>query len=302
MYDPSMLACAFANRLLHMRISEKPSSPNAVQALSVRRKRNKDRKCKFKNVLIAIFILTLTGMENTALATNEPSATPYRPTVSTPANLSEPGWLELETGGQRTRSGDSVRRDSISYTLKYAFARDWGIRVGGDAWVRQLGTDGSKLSGFGDTAVIAKRRFSLNENATFGLEGGVNLPTAKDGLGRGKTDYLVTGIYSADWHYYHTDLNLSATRLGQITDGESRVQAAWAASLSRALGDRWSVAGEFSGTYRRSVPSSAQFLVAASYNYSKRIVFDAGTAFGLNRVSPDWSVFAGMTMLIGKIQ
>jgi hypothetical protein len=255
-----------------------------------------------KKYSIVAFGIALDCAATMALGADDPSATPYRPTVSTPANLSEPGWLELELGGQRTSGGDLARRDNIPYTLKYAFTPDWGLRVGGDAWVREVGADGSKLSGIGDTAVIVKRRFALNDNAAFGVEGGVNLPTAKDGLGSGKADYLVTGIYSANLGDYHTDLNLSGTRLGQIASDESRWQTAWAASLSRALGERWGVAGEFSGTYRKSVPSTAQFLAAASYNYSKRVVFDAGAAFGLARASADWSLFAGVTLLIGKIQ
>lgn len=251
--------------------------------------------------LIAPLAFTIFGAVTAQAASDDPAATPYRPTVSTPANLSEPGWLELETGGQHLKGGDSAKRDSIPMTLKYAFNPDLGIRVGGDALVWQKNTDGSTLTGIGDTAVILKRRFALDENTAFGLEGGVNLPTAKDGLGSGKTDYLVTGIYSANLGIYHTDLNLSATRLGQVGDGESRLQTAWATALSRPIDDRWGIAGELSGTLRKGSPSTAQFLVAASYNYSKRIVLDAGTAFGLNHASPDWTVFAGMTMLIGKI-
>ena len=167
--------------------------------------------------------------------------------------------------------------------------------------MRQKNADGSTLSGLGDAAVIMKRRFALDENTAFGTEGGVNLPAAKDGLGNGKTDYVITGIYSASLGVFHADLNLSATRVGQVGDGESRMQTAWAASISRPFGERWGVAGELSGTLQKGAPSTAQFLLAESYNYSKPFVFDTGTAIGLNHASPDWSVFAGMTMLIGKI-
>ena len=95
----------------------------------------------------------------------------------------------------------------------------------------QKNADGSTLSGLGDAAVIIKRRFALDENTAFGLEAGVNLPAAKDGLGSGKTDYVITGIYSANLGVFHAELNLSATRLRQVGDGESRMQTAWAASL-----------------------------------------------------------------------
>ena len=167
--------------------------------------------------------------------------------------------------------------------------------------MRQKNADGSTLSGLGDAAAIIKRRFALDENTAFGEEGGVNLPAAKDGLGSGKTDYLIAGIYGANLGAFQADLNLSATRLGQVGEGESRMQTAWAASISRAFGERWGVAGKLSRTLRKGAPSTAQFLLAESYNYSKRFVFDTGAAIGLNHASPDWSVFAGMTMLIGKI-
>lgn len=232
----------------------------------------------------------------------EPSATPYRPTVSTPANLSEPKWLEVELGGLHTSGGDSKRRDSIPYTVKYAFTPDWGVRVGGDAWLQQVASDGSRLSGFGDTAIILKRRFPLSDNHAFGLEGGANLPTAKDGLGAGKTDYVVNAIYSANLNAYHADLNLAASRIGQLDAGTGRWQRTWAAALSRPLDERFSLAAEVSGTNQRGIASTAQFLVAASYNYSNRVVFDAGAASGLTRATPDWSLFAGVTILLAKVQ
>jgi hypothetical protein len=37
---------------------------------------------------------------------NTPSVTPYRPSVSTPAALSAPGWLELEVGGYCRQLGE----------------------------------------------------------------------------------------------------------------------------------------------------------------------------------------------------
>lgn len=115
-------------------------------------------------------------------AAEEPSATPYRPTVSNPADLPLPGWLEFEAGGLRTRGGELARRDSFPY-----------------------------------------------------------------------------------------------------------------------LFDRWTFGAEVSGTTRHGVSDTAQFLVAASYGYSKRVVFDAGAAFGLNRASPDWALFAGVTVLLGRL-
>lgn len=93
--------------------------------------------------------------------------------------------------------------------------------------MRETNADGSTLSGLGDAAVIRKRRFALDENTAFQLEDAVSFPAAKGGLSSGKTDYLlIAGIYSANLGAFHADLNLSATRLGQVGDGKSSLQTA----------------------------------------------------------------------------
>ena len=237
---------------------------------------------------------------------DSPRVLPYRPTVSTPAELSAPGWLEGEFGALRTRSRDesaaALRRDSLPYTLKLAFSPDWGVRIGGELGVRQVGADGARDTGFGDIAVVLKRRLAIDDDSAFGVEIGANAPSARRGLGTGsgKPDYSVTGIYSKDAGAWHSDLNLIVTRLGAVDSGQSRGQTSAAASLSRALDERWTLAGEFSGTRQHGVPGTAQFLGALSYGYSKRVVIDFGGARGLNHASPKWAAFAGATVLIGK--
>src|SRR5664279_616877 len=86
-----------------------------------------------------------------ARAEEEPSAVPYRPSVSTPAALSAPGWLEVEAGVLHEHVAAGERRDSVPVTLKLAFTADWGIRVSADSWAQSSETGGSRTSGFGDT-------------------------------------------------------------------------------------------------------------------------------------------------------
>jgi len=229
----------------------------------------------------------------------DPAVVPYRPSVSTPAQLSAPGWLELEAGGLRATGPDSgSSRTTLPYTLKLAFTPDWGIRIGGDAWVRQAEPGGSQTS-VGDTSVVLKRRFAVSDATAWGLELGEAFPTAKDSVGIGHAQTTLNGIFSSDFAAgWHTDLNVNETR---GSGAGAAWQAGWAAAVSRSLSDAWGAVGEFSGAHQAGTPGQAQFLAAASWNESNAAVFDFGAAHGLNNASPRWQVFAGVTVRLGKL-
>jgi len=231
-----------------------------------------------------------------------PQATPYRPSVATPAQLSAPGWLEVEAGGLRARLADGSKRDSVPMTVKVAFTPDWGVRVSTDAWARLTDVDGSRTSGGGDAAVVVKRRFAFDDASAFGLEATLSSPTAKAGLGSGGTDGSLTGIYSADLPAaLHADLNLEATRLQRVDPGSGRMQWLWAASLSKTLDDRWGLTIEPSGTRRHGAEGTTQLLGAVSFNASRTVVLDTGIAQSLRHGSRERSAFAGVTWLAARL-
>ena len=230
-----------------------------------------------------------------------PAAVPYRPSVSTPATLSTPGWLEVEGGVLHERDG-AARRDSLPVTLKLAFTPDWGVRVGADAWARTRDDAGHRAHGLGDTTVVLKRRFAIDDRHAFGLEAGATLPTSRHGTGNGssKADFGVNAIYSGDFADWHADLNLVATRLGAPGAGRGRLEQLYAAALSTPLDERWGVVGEISGSRQRGAGGASQLLAAASYSVSKRLVLDAGATRSLHSGAPAWSGFAGFTWLAGR--
>ncbi|MHB0974797.1 MAG: hypothetical protein ACYC0P_11195 [Thiobacillus sp.] len=254
-------------------------------------------------VLTGLLLVGLVAMAAPAAnAEQEPAATPYRPTVSNPADLSEPGWLEVEFGGQHIMGGSGKRLDSFPVLAKLAFTEDWGILLGGDLGVRYTDVDGVLYKGAGDTTLTLKQRIpTAAEGAAWGVEAGCKFPTAKTTIGSGKADYILNGIYSRDFSDNHLDLSLGVTRAGAVSDDGSRYLYNWAASLSRNLGQKWGVFGELSGLYPRGMPALSQVLAGANYNFSKRVVFDAGGTVGLTNASQDWSVFAGVTVLMGQL-
>jgi len=253
--------------------------------------------------LIRISILaTFASWAGMAFGDEGPSVTPYRPSVSTPAALSAPGWMEVEAGVLHARADDPTTRDSLPYTLKLAFTPDWGLRVGGDAFVRQVNLDGSSARGLGDTAIVLKRRFALDESRAFGLELGAKAPSAHAGLGSGHPDYGINGIYSADFaSTWHTDINLNATHLGGSDPLASPWQGGWAAALSRSLAEPWGVTGELSGTSQRGASRTRQWLLAGTYAASRSLALDFGSSKGLNAASGSWSFFAGATFLAFRV-
>jgi hypothetical protein len=248
--------------------------------------------------LFAFLPLALLGLA--AHAADDTGVTPYRPSVSTPAQLPVPGQLELELGGLATQSG-AGRRNSLPYEFKLAFSSEWGVLLGGDAFVSMHDAGGARQRGIGDTMLVLKRAFVIDDATAFGLELGAKLPTARDTIGSGKTDWTLNTIYSKDLGKMHMDANLNETHLGAHEYGTSDMQTGASVSFSTQIDAHWSATWEVSGTRSRGAASTAQWLAALSYAPSRTIAVDFGVARGLNNASPDWSLFTGVVVPLGRL-
>lgn len=232
----------------------------------------------------------------TVALASEPAATPYRPSVSSPAALSSPGFWELEAGWQRTTG--EAGRTGFPLLLKYAFSEDFGVLLGTEAVASQEMPGRHRRRGLGDSSLTLKWRFPMADDRAFGLEASAKLPTAADGLGSGRPDYTLNGIYSVDFAAYHGDINLTYTRLGVAEDGGAREQLGWAAGLSRDIAENWGATVELSGQVRHGARGTAQALFAVSRSVSPTLVLDAGCARQIAGEGSDWSVFLGGTWLM----
>jgi hypothetical protein len=244
-------------------------------------------------------LLLLLALAVPAHAGDELAVTPYRPSVSTPAQLPVPGQLEFELGGQASMDTDG-RRNSLPYTFKFAFNREWGVLIEGEAFV-SAPTDTGRVHGVGDTSLVAKRAFVVDDATAFGLELAAKLPTAPGETGSGKTDWTINGIYSQDLGKLHLDLNLNQTRLGAPDPGASRMQTGLSSAFSHPVGESWTATWEWSGTRNRGGASTGQLLGALSYAPNPDLVVDVGLAHGLNAASPKWSIFSGMVVPLAHL-
>jgi len=233
---------------------------------------------------------------------SEPTVTPYRPTVSNPADLPQPGWLEGEFGAARAFGADGSRNDAVPWLVKYAFDADHGVLIGGNAYLRDAPDGAPASGGIGDLALEWKQRFPIVENAAFGIEAGAIVPTAAHDLGVGRPAWLGNGIFSIDLGGTHLDLNAGATRYATRTRGVSRWQGSWAAAGSWPLTSDFGAALELSGTQQHGAHTQSQLLGAINYNSSAHLVLDAGLARGLTHAAHDTTVFAGATLLLGKLK
>jgi len=232
----------------------------------------------------------------------EVSVTPYRPTVTTSAALSAPGWLELETGVIAQNNKDGSKQQAVLYLTKLTFTPDFGVLIGGDAYASQTDANANRVSGVGDTLVLLKHRFVMDDDAALGCEYGFKAATAATGLGSGKSDLVLNGIYSRNIRGHSLDVNMNVSKLGDALATESAYQYGWSGTVFRPIDDKWGVMVELSGTTRKGFTPENQWLVASSYALSNKVVLDAGLSAGINSASHRVALFGGVSMLLDKIR
>lgn len=222
---------------------------------------------------------------------------------SSPAQLPVVGLLEMEVGGLRVRA-DGARRDSLPVQLRLAFSPEWGLLLGGEVHVVNYddARDGApSASGAGDTTVVLKRTWAIDDATGLGLELGVKLATAKDSIGSGKTDTALNAIYSKDLGAVHMDVNLNFTRFGVVDVDTGRIQTGLSASFSTPLNAQWSVTAELSGTRRSGADRTRQLLGALSYSPSKQLTFDIGMARAAKPSPGATSLFANVVFPVAVL-
>lgn len=246
--------------------------------------------------LLLLSMLAL-GCINTMVMAEPLTVTPYRPTVSNPAELSALRHLEVEFGVQSIQTGTANQRNSLPFTLKYPFAEQWGILVNGESWINAR-TPEETHEGFGNTALLIKHYHSLDETLAVGFEAGTVLPSAPTVLGQGRTDYLANFIVSKDISDLRIDINAGVTRKGYKEEEQDRYKFNWAIAPSIKLSPEWYLAGEFSGILSAQAKPSSQFLTAFSYLATPLLMLDFGGAIGMTSAADDYSIFAGFALLI----
>jgi hypothetical protein len=185
----------------------------------------------------------------------------------------------------------------VPYLIKYPFHENWGLLIAGDAWVESRDVSNTS-SGYGNTAVFLKHYYPINETLAVGFEAGVSLPTARQPLGSGHTDYVGNLIVSKDIEDLRVDVNFGVIRQGYKEASYSRFAYSWQMAASHPITERWGIAAEFSGVFYPQQRATSQFLLTLNYAVTPQLVVDFGSAVGMSKGSDDYIAFVGFVWLI----
>jgi hypothetical protein len=254
-------------------------------------------------ILAAIFGLEL-GSAASAAADQPICAD--RPGKATSACAVPTGHWQVETGfADWSLQKDGGEGDTAlvlgETTVKYGVTGSSDIEVDVTPWQRATSSHQS-ASGIGDVNLVYKQRLTSADAAVQLLAMPfIKVPTAKRALGNGKWEggLLVPIGYAIP----NSPLSIGLTpEIDWAADSDGRghhAAMAQVASLGWAASDRLNLSAEIwaawdwdpSGTTRQTSADAA-----AAYLLSNDVQLDAGANFGLNWVTPDVELYAGVSV------
>ncbi|HEX8145740.1 MAG TPA: transporter [Pyrinomonadaceae bacterium] len=248
-------------------------------------------------------LLPAASQQQQQSAEEEKEVKPSRPGVANPAEIPEPGVLQLEFGYDSNFRAREVRDEqTLPVTLRYSAAKRLLLQLDFDAVISE--TDGRtrvRSTGFGDVRVgfqfVAAEEGEGHPALAFAYF--AKLPTAdeSEGLGTGRFDHKLVGLLSKKVGETDVDFNAAYLLAGE-EGGPGREHGGQAAvSVSRDFKNHFGFEAELSGQSLDDVqPRGLYALGALHYTKGRRVVFDAGARFGLNPEAPRFGLFAGMTV------
>jgi hypothetical protein len=254
-------------------------------------------------ILAAIFGL---GLGNAASAAADQPICADRPGKATSACTVPVGHWQVETGfADWSLQKDGGERDTSlvlgETTVKYGLSGSSDIEVDVTPWQRATSPHHS-ASGFGDVNLVYKQRLTSADAAVQVLAMPfVKVPTAKRSLGNGKWEggLLVPIGYAIPNSPFSIGLTPEIDWAGDADGHGHHAAMAQVASLGFAASDRLNLSAEIWGAWDwdpGGTTRQASADAAAAWLLSNDVQLDAGANFGLNRVTPDLELYAGVSV------
>lgn len=229
------------------------------------------------------------------------AAQPERPTVATHAGTVFPGWVETETGVQRSEAGAlSVQTPVVT---KFGVVSHVQLSLYLD-WQAQNGR--AHQEGLADAAIGVKWRLLDDEPIVgdFAVLPILKLPTGVGGTSTSTTDMTVILISSHEFGPLSLDVNFGYTHRSGSGVTVPRTATLWTVSTGLSLVGPLGWTGEISGLPgtgdRSGQPPIVACLTGLTLTARKWLVFDAGVSPTLHGPQTSY-VFAGVTWNIGHL-
>lgn len=222
----------------------------------------------------------------------EVDANPQRPSFTTNATTTRPGYLELEAG----LAWDEDRFDT-PLLFKVGLDPRTEVFVGISPYV-EVDTPGGDEASFGDTLVGGKHRFFEGPHFDSAFLAALKLPTADDDVGTGDPDLELDLILSSlELERGALDFNAGLT-LADFDDPIWATGVAWSAPI----GERTSFYGELFASFDHEADQDVVVTDwGVSWRANRSFVLDAALAFGLSDDAPDVQLLVGFTKVLGRV-
>ena len=232
-----------------------------------------------------------------------PAVNPGRPTVTDPAALTAPGWLETEFGIQQDLNRDRIfgtplllKLTDRNHRLQYRLASDGYLRLG------------DRTDGIGDTYAGLHYLLTPMTKSGFDIAARFTLkfPTARRPLGgTQKFDPGALLVASRDFTKWglHGDFNLGLSSLSRTAlRGTDTLMLLTASFTVPIRGGRWAYTNELVYTSpilgQRSSVTTMHGFTYAVHRYE---VYDVALQWGLHGDGASFQILFGRTFFVAKL-
>jgi outer membrane putative beta-barrel porin/alpha-amylase len=231
---------------------------------------------------------------------------PDRPDVTNGTNIVEEGLLQIEVGVQHVRMG-TQHSAGTPVTFRVGLFEWLEARAGTDGFLHQS-DNGSSVSGAGNVQLGAKLRLFADPGGApvLSILPTINLPvaSASKGLGSGDLDTTLVVLTGTDvGRTSHLDVNYGVGAIGAGLGHPHFFQQLVSASFSHSLTEQLSPYIEGFWFSRQDPDGGPVVSIDAGFiqAFDARFAIDGGIAVGLTNAAPDFSVFTGLSIIIGDV-
>jgi len=220
-----------------------------------------------------------------------------------------PGALQIEGGVDYSRSrvsgGPDERQFVLGALLRAGLTDRLEVRLDGAPLVRLRSAEND--TGFGDPTLGVKYRFlDAREGSwwpSLGLLPFVKLPIAREPIGSERVDFGLTALASVDlpWQL-DLDANAGLIAIGQSNRDAFLLQEVVSASLSRQIGERWSIFVEvfYASPAERGAHDIVGLDTGIQFFLTPRVALDAAAQTSFGGPGPDYAFRAGVSVRLGR--